>query len=82
VKLTTDVHGRGCEICNQYDAYGRWCETCNQFHGLLYICDHYPDLIKKELLDISNGGRKEKFSYDKTTSDWICKIMPPTKELL
>jgi len=28
----------------------RWCSTCERDHGPLYVCEHYPDSLKDELL--------------------------------
>jgi hypothetical protein len=36
----------------------RWCSGCNRHHGVLYICEHYPEDIKVMLREEGEQFRK------------------------
>ena len=49
---------------------GRWCEGCNTYHGLLFICDKYPDWLV-EKLELSG----EKYVANLRSREWCNKQM-------
>ena len=35
-----------------------YCETCKHEHGPLYICEHYPQILKDKLSEAGEAFRK------------------------
>ena len=35
------------EVGTGPNAHARWCEPCGQYHGVLHVCEHYPEHVKE-----------------------------------
>ena len=49
-------------------SHARWCEKHNNYHGILFICDSYPDDLKQKLVK-----DRETFRKNLNDPEWVKK---------
>ena len=56
---------------------GRWCAVCEKKHGALYVCEHYPERLRVQL--VAEGDQERAMVWDE---EWAATQDPMTVAIL
>ena len=57
-------------------SHARWCKVCNRYHGILYLCEKYPEKIKEKIKH-QNDKHMENLRNPKWCQKQIDQGLPP-----